>query len=61
LLLAGCAVTPACHRSSANILASAVCETAQKCGAIFQSASYRPLYEDAKPRMVGDVLTNLYQ
>jgi flagellar basal body L-ring protein FlgH len=53
---------PACHRASANILAGAVCETAQKInGAIFQSASYRPLYEDAKPRMVGDVLTNLYQ
>ncbi|MDE2431051.1 MAG: flagellar basal body L-ring protein FlgH [Burkholderiales bacterium] len=26
-------------------------------GAIFQSATYRPLYEDAKARMVGDVLT----
>lgn len=26
-------------------------------GAIFQSASYRPLFEDVKARMVGDVLT----
>lgn len=26
-------------------------------GAIFQAASYRPLYEDSKARMIGDVLT----
>lgn len=58
LLLAGCAVTPpAIVHQPTSLSAQSAKPHKEINGAIFQSASYRPLYEDAKPRMVGDVLT----
>ncbi|MBC3811285.1 flagellar basal body L-ring protein FlgH [Undibacterium aquatile] len=58
LLLAGCAVTPpAIVHQPTSLPAQSAKPHKEINGAIFQSASYRPLYEDAKPRMVGDVLT----
>ena len=57
-LLAGCAVTPpAIVHQPTSLPAQSAKPHKEINGAIFQSASYRPLYEDAKPRMVGDVLT----
>jgi flagellar L-ring protein precursor FlgH len=58
LSLVGCALTPspivhqpmALHSQSAKPLKEAN-------GAIFQSNSYRPLFEDVKGRLVGDILT----
>lgn len=57
-LLVGCAVTPPpiVHQPT-SLPAQSAKPHKEINGAIFQSASYRPLYEDAKPRMVGDVLT----
>ncbi|MBR7792499.1 flagellar basal body L-ring protein FlgH [Undibacterium sp. FT147W] len=58
LLLSGCAVTPpAIVHQPTSLPAQSAKPHKEINGAIFQSASYRPLYEDAKPRMVGDVLT----
>lgn len=58
LLLAGCAVTPpAIVHQPTSLPAQSAKPHKEINGAIFQFASYRPLYEDAKPRMVGDVLT----
>ncbi|MFZ6658181.1 flagellar basal body L-ring protein FlgH [Undibacterium sp. TJN19] len=56
--LTGCAVTPAAivHQPMA-VPAQSAKPHKEANGAIFQQATYRPLYEDAKARMVGDVLT----
>jgi flagellar L-ring protein precursor FlgH len=58
LALAGCAITPSSivqQPTSATPRASAPIPAAN--GAIFQTASYRPLFEDRIARHVGDVLT----
>lgn len=56
--LAGCAVTPPPIVHQPTSLPAQTAKPHKEInGAIFQSASYRPLYEDNKPRMVGDVLT----
>ena len=58
LALAGCAITPSSvvqQPTSALPVATAPVPAAN--GAIFQSASYRPLFEDRIARHVGDVLT----
>ena len=58
LALAGCAITPSSivqQPTSAVPVASAPVPAAN--GAIFQAASYRPLFEDRIARHVGDVLT----
>lgn len=58
LCLAACAVTPPpiVHQPM-TIAAQSAKPQRQANGAIFQQATYRPLYEDVKARMVGDVLT----
>lgn len=56
--LAGCAMTPQTivqGPTTARPLAPAA--SAQANGAIFQSASYRPIFEDRRARFVGDILT----
>lgn len=58
LSLTACSVTPpAIVHQPTSLPAQSAKPHKEINGAIFQSASYRPLYEDAKPRMVGDVLT----
>ena len=58
LAIAGCAVTPT---TIVNQPAVAVTPRAAPIaianGAIFQAASYRPLFEDRRARFVGDILT----
>lgn len=58
LSLAGCAFTPApiVHQPMALHSQSAKPQREAN-GAIFQSSSYRPLFEDVKGRLVGDILT----
>jgi len=57
-MLTACAVTPpAIVHQPTSIPAQSAKPQRQANGAIFQQASYRPLYEDAKARMVGDILT----
>ncbi|HEY4371392.1 MAG TPA: flagellar basal body L-ring protein FlgH [Burkholderiales bacterium] len=43
------------HPTTAKPVAPAI--HAQGNGAIYQAASYRPLFEDARPRYIGDILT----
>lgn len=43
------------HATTAKPVVAAI--PAQSNGAIYQSASYRPLFEDARPRYIGDILT----
>ena len=58
LFMTACAVTPpAIVHQPTSMPAQSAKPQRQANGAIFQQASYRPLYEDAKARMVGDVLT----
>lgn len=56
--VSGCAVTPGSivlqPTTAKPIAASLVPQTN---GAIFQSAAYRPLFEDRRARMIGDILT----
>jgi flagellar L-ring protein precursor FlgH len=58
LMLYGCAVTPS---SIVHMPTSAVSQAARPAaapnGAIFQTASYRPMFEDRRARLVGDILT----
>lgn len=58
LFLTACAVTPApiVHQPT-SLPAQSAKPQRQANGAIFQQATYRPLYEDARARMVGDILT----
>ena len=58
LVLSACSVvpTPITHQPS-SLPAQSARPQREMNGAIFQTASYRPLYEDSKARMVGDVLT----
>ncbi len=58
LSLVGCAFTPSpiVHQPMAVQPQSAKPQREMN-GAIFQSASYRPLFEDVKARLVGDILT----
>jgi flagellar L-ring protein precursor FlgH len=56
--LAGCAVTPSSivvQPTSARPQPAPVASPSN--GAIFQAASYRPLFEDRRARLVGDILT----
>ena len=58
LNLAGCAFTPApiVHQPMGVHSQTAKAQREVN-GAIFQSSSYRPLFEDVKGRLVGDILT----
>lgn len=58
LVLAGCAVTPSTIvQGPTTIRPQAAAPVAAGNGAIFQAAAYRPLFEDRRARMVGDILT----
>ena len=58
LFLSGCAVTPpAIVKQPMSLPPQSAKPQREVNGAIFQAASYRPLYEDARARMLGDVLT----
>ncbi|MFZ6767240.1 flagellar basal body L-ring protein FlgH [Undibacterium sp. Di26W] len=58
LLLTACAVTPPPIVHQPTTLPAQTAKPMREAnGAIFQQATYRPLYEDSKARMVGDVLT----
>jgi flagellar L-ring protein precursor FlgH len=55
--LAGCAITPATiiHQPT-SVQGQSAKNQREANGAIFQASSYRPLFEDAKARLVGDIL-----
>jgi flagellar L-ring protein precursor FlgH len=56
-LLAGCGTTPpAISHQSGVVHAQTAKNQREANGAIFQTASYRPLFEDVKARLIGDVL-----
>lgn len=58
LVLAGCAVVPdTIVRQPTNIKPPQAAPVAPANGGIFQVAAYRPLFEDHRARLVGDVLT----
>ncbi|MFZ6848439.1 flagellar basal body L-ring protein FlgH [Undibacterium sp. RuRC25W] len=58
LLLTACAVTPPTIVHQPLTIPPQTAKPQRELnGAIFQTASYRPLYEDVKARMVGDVIT----
>jgi flagellar L-ring protein FlgH len=58
LLLSGCAIAPdSIVKQPMTAKPQAVQATAAKNGAIFNSAAYRPMFEDRRPRFVGDILT----
>ncbi len=58
LTLSGCATTPSSivQQPTTAVARAATLAPAQN-GAIFQTASYRPMFEDRRARLVGDVLT----
>lgn len=54
----GCSTTPPAIVHQSGVVHSQSAKNQREAnGAIFQAASYRPLFEDVKARMVGDVLT----
>lgn len=58
LLLGGCAVTPdSIVKQPMTAKPQAIPATSASNGAIFNNAAYRPLFEDRRPRYVGDILT----
>lgn len=58
VMLGGCAVVPdTIVRQPTNIKPPQAAPAAPANGGIFQAASYRPLFEDRRARLVGDVLT----
>jgi flagellar L-ring protein precursor FlgH len=60
-LAAGCAAPRHAvivdNQTTARPQEAAAASTARPTGGIFQAVAYRPLFEDRKPRMVGDLLT----
>ncbi len=57
-VLSACASTPSTiTQQSINVAPQRTQAMRENNGAIFQTASYRPLFEDQKARLVGDVLT----
>lgn len=57
-ILTGCAVTPpAIVHQPMGVQPQSAKPQRESNGAIFQSSTYRPLFEDVRARMVGDVLT----
>ncbi len=58
VLLAGCAMTPKTIVQGPTTARPLAQEAPQQAnGAIFQTASYRPMFEDRRARYVGDILT----
>jgi flagellar L-ring protein precursor FlgH len=56
-LLSACATPAPIVHQPVSMTAQTAKPMREVNGAIFQSASYRPMYEDNRARMVGDVLT----
>jgi len=56
-ILAGCATVPDTITHDAPKTTHASPVAAPSNGAIFQSASYRPMFEDRRARLIGDTLT----
>ena len=61
VMLAGCATTPSSivQMPTTTTAPQPVAMTPVANGAIFQAAAYRPMFEDRRARMVGDILTIL--
>lgn len=58
LLLSGCAIAPdSIVKQPMTAKPQATTTSIVKNGAIFNSAAYRPMFEDRRPRFVGDILT----
>ncbi len=58
LSLVACAVTPTPIVQQPGMVRAQTAKNQKEAnGAIFQAASYRPLFEDYKARLIGDVLT----
>lgn len=56
--LAGCATAPdSIVQKPVTIRPQQVAAAAPSNGAIFQAAAYRPIFEDRRARMIGDILT----
>ena len=57
-ILSGCAVAPtSIVMQPTTAVSTRAAPTAAGNGAIFQATAYRPLFEDRRARMVGDILT----
>lgn len=58
MLATGCAITPdTIVKQPMTAKPQAVTPAKASSGAIFNSAAYRPLFEDRRPRFVGDIVT----
>lgn len=58
LILGGCAITPdSIVKQPTTAMPKAVPTTSASSGAIFNNAAYRPMFEDRRPRYVGDIIT----
>jgi flagellar L-ring protein precursor FlgH len=58
LLLNGCAITPdSIVKQPTTARAIEPRMVAASSGAIYNAAAYRPLFEDRRPRMIGDIVT----
>ncbi len=58
LILSGCAISPdSIVKQPMTAKPQATPPTAAKSGAIFNNAAYRPMFEDRRPRYVGDIVT----
>jgi flagellar L-ring protein FlgH len=58
LLLSGCAIAPdSIVKQPMTVKPQTTTVTTARSGAIFNNAAYRPMFEDRRPRFVGDILT----
>lgn len=58
LLLSGCAIAPdSIVKQPMTAKPQVIASTTAKSGAIFNNAAYRPMFEDRRPRYVGDIVT----
>jgi flagellar L-ring protein FlgH len=58
LLLSGCAIAPdSIVKQPMTAKPQSAPTAAARSGAIFNNAAYRPMFEDRRPRFVGDILT----
>jgi flagellar L-ring protein precursor FlgH len=58
LLISGCSITPdTIVKQPTTAKAKPVVANSASSGAIFNNASYRPMFEDRRPRFVGDTVT----
>jgi flagellar L-ring protein precursor FlgH len=58
LILSGCAITPdSIVKQPTTAKAAPTSEVAANSGAIYNAKAYHPLFEDRRPRYVGDIVT----